>query len=818
MPPRPRNPSDGFVPPTPTASRRLRSDLAVTVRSHRVVGVRVSEVVPEFADAFGFEEFNRMQREALPAILEGDGNVVASAPTASGKTALAELAICETLRAGGTALFVAPLRALTNEKESEWERFEELGYSVYVVTGERDLHPRRAERADILVTTPEKADSATRKHDSARYGFITDVDCVVIDEVHLLDSESRGGVLEVVVSRLRRLCDPRVVALSATMRNVEDVADWLDAPPETTFSFGDEYRPVDLHADVATYSHGENAFADKYRRLFRALDLAEPHLRDDGQALVFVSSRQDALQACRKARDEIAERDVPVDARGDYELHTAAEELSNDTLRRSVVDGVAFHHAGLGKADRDRVEGWFRDGTVDLLFSTSTLAWGVNLPARCVVIRDTKHHDPLEGEVDVSPLDVLQMLGRAGRPGYDDVGYGYVVCDRSDEVRYRRLLAEGTEIESRLEADLDAHLNAEIAMGTVDDLDELMGWLETTYLHARARSAPDRYDLAGLRDRVRERLESLVDRGFVEPSEDLGVSATPLGRLASNYYLRLDTAGRFRDLADRDRLTDDAVLEAVAGAAEFRSVSARQSERDAIASVLTGVDTTLEDGPRKVLAILRASMADSVPVDLRSDAWVIRNNALRLLSACREFLARFSGPQPANLACRVAARVEHGVSTDAVGLTAVDGVGATRARDLAGAGHRRPADLIAAGADELERAGLAPGVAERVVEAARDRPAVDVAWDLPETVPRGDNAMGEVSVHNAGGGASFGATLTVEGVEMTATEGYLADETSLPVGVVGPPDADALGLRLVVAFPDLPLAPVVDERTVRVVD
>ncbi|WP_148294560.1 DEAD/DEAH box helicase, partial [Halarchaeum acidiphilum] len=274
--------------------------------------MEVAEAVPEFADAFPFEEFNRMQREAVPALTERDGNVVVAAPTGSGKTALAELAICRALAAGGTALFIAPLRALTNEKEDEWERFEEMGYSVYVVTGERDLDPRRAERADVLVMTPEKADSATRKHDSPRYSFVTDVDVVVIDEVHLLDSEHRGSVLEVVVSRFRRLCDPRIVALSATMPNVEDVAAWLDAPPECTFEFGDDYRPVDLHADVTTYVHGDNSFADKYRRLYKALDRAEPHLREDGQALVFVSSRQDTVRAAEKARDELAERDVPM--------------------------------------------------------------------------------------------------------------------------------------------------------------------------------------------------------------------------------------------------------------------------------------------------------------------------------------------------------------------------------------------------------------------------------------------------------------------------------------------------------------------------
>ncbi|WP_251341851.1 DEAD/DEAH box helicase [Haloplanus halophilus] len=778
--------------------------------------MKVADAVPEFADAFDFEEFNRMQREALPVLVDTDHNVVASAPTASGKTALAELAICKTLSEGGTALFVAPMRALTNEKESEWERFEDLGYSVYVVTGERDLHPRRARHADVLVMTPEKVDSATRKHDSRRYDFVTDVDCVVIDEVHLLDSEGRGGVLEVTVSRLRRLCDPRFVALSATMPNVGDVADWLDAPPEATFAFGDDYRPVDLQTGVKTYTHGENSFADKYRRLYRALDLAEPHVREDGQALVFVASRQDAVSAAAKTRDELAERDVPVGSRGDYDFHNETKTLEDDRLRKAVLDGVAFHHAGLSKADRDRIETWFREGKIAVLFSTSTLAWGVNLPARCVIVRDTKYHDPLEGEVDISPLDLLQMLGRAGRPGYDDVGYGWVICDRSDADRYRRLLREGTEIESHLAADLDAHLNAEIAMGTLSDLDDVLSWLETTYYYVRAASEPAAYDFEGLRDRVRETLESLVDRGFVEMGSDLALDSTPLGRLASKYYLRLSTARAFRDLADRDRIDADAVLETVAAAAEFDSVSARQSEADAVDAVLGDDVPDLDDGGRKVLAILKASRSDSVPADLRSDAWIIRRNALRLLAALREFLDRFSGPRAANLARRLEARIEHGVSRDAVSLTAVDGVGAGRASTLATGGLSRPADVVAAGADELERAGISAGVAERLVESAADLPDVSVAWDdVPGSVAAGESELCEVRVRNAGGGARVGVRVTVNGVEMHEKTTYLSDVTTVPVGVFGA-DADTLDFRVEVSFPELPVRPFVAERTVGV--
>ncbi|RRJ28346.1 DEAD/DEAH box helicase [Halocatena pleomorpha] len=777
--------------------------------------MNVAERIPEFAGAFPFDSFNRMQTEALPAILEREENVVVSAPTASGKTALAELAICKTLKAAGTALFLAPLRALTNEKEREWERFEELGYSVYVVTGERDFNSRKAERADILVMTPEKADSATRKHDSSRYQFIRNVDCCVIDEVHLLDSDRRGSVLEVTVARLRRLCDPRIVALSATMPNVDDVAGWLDAVPETTFQFGEDYRPIPLSAEVRTYTHGDNPFADKYRRLYRALDLAEPHIRDGGQALMFVASRQDTRQAAEKARDELASRDVPIGARGEYDFHTETQTLTNDTLRKSVLDGVAFHHAGLSREDKTHVEQWFRRGDIQLLFSTSTLAWGVNLPARCVVIRDTKLHDPLEGEVDMSPLDVLQMLGRAGRPGYDDAGYAYVVCDRADAESYRTLLQDGTPIESRLADDLATHLNAEIALGTIGDLNDVMEWLETTFYFVRARRASTYDSGEQLRDTARETLSSLVTDGFVK-TDERHIEPTPLGQLTSRYYLRLDTAARFDTLCKRDAVTEADVLETVAGATEFDSVSARQSEREAISAVVSGRTSLSEPSHRKVLAILKSSTTGSTPSELQSDAWVIRHNALRLLGALRTFLDRFADPPAANVARRVEARVENAISTEAVGLTAIDGVGSGRAKTLARAGLSTPADVIETGVDGLIDAGLSKGVAKRVLDSARELPAVAIKWGaFPDAIPAGENDVREVTVTTTAGTARATVAVTVNGVSMMDTSTYLG-ETTVPVGVFGG-DADELEYTITVAFPELPLVPITESKTVRVV-
>jgi replicative superfamily II helicase len=777
--------------------------------------MEVTEVVPEFADVFSFDAFNEMQRTALPAVLEHEENVVISAPTGSGKTALAELAITKTLADGGTALFIAPMRALTNEKESEWERIEQLGYSVYVVTGERDLNPRRAERADVLVMTPEKVDSATRKHETPRYAFVTDVDVVVIDEVHLLDSRSRGSVLEVVVARLRRLVDPRFVALSATMQNIEEVAAWLDAPEETTFDFGPRYRPVDLHAGVETYTHGDNAFADKYRRLYTALDLAEPHLDEDGQSLVFVSSRQDTVKAAEKARDEIAQRDIPVGDRGDYDFHSRTQVLDNDTLRQSVLDGVAFHHAGLSKNDKDHVEEWFRDGRIDLLFSTSTLAWGVNLPARCVVIRDTKLHDPLEGEVDMSPLDILQMLGRAGRPGYDDVGYGWVIADRVEADKYRKLLRDGKEIESRLADNLPEHVNAEIALGTITGLEDVMDWLETTFYFQRANYAPgeDAYD--DVRDRVRSVLDDLLERGFVETDSELGLSATPMGQLASRYYLRLQTAERFRGLVDTEPAVE-AILGAVAQGEEFDSVSARGDERDAIEAVL-GRDTgPLDQGARKILAILEASMGGELPPELRSDAWVIKQNALRLLAAVRAFFDRFDRPAGANLCRRIEARVETGVPPEAVGLTAISGIGAGRGQRLAQAGIRRPGAVVDAGVSGLVDAGLGEEVARNVLGQSRQLPRIRIDWGaFPESVQAGENDMQEVRLSTGGSGARLGIRVTVNGVEMTRSVRYVADAETVPVGVFGADDEE-LTYAIEVTFPDLPLRPHRETRSVSV--
>jgi replicative superfamily II helicase len=438
----------------------------------------------------------------------------------------------------------------------------------------------------------------------------------------------------------------------------------------------------------------------------------------------------------------------------------------------------------------------------------------------------------------MSPLDVLQMLGRAGRPDYDDVGYGWVVCSPDDADRYRSLLEEGTPIESRLEERLDGHLNAEIATGTIESVAGVEEWLETTFYAVRARNAPAQYDFETLQTRVRETVENLVDRGYVETDADGAVAPTALGKLTSRYYLDLSTAERFHGLVagagddDTDEgsasdLTTGDVLWAVAGAAEFDSVACRSDEADAVDAVLskdgTAADRTSEaatdaltDGQRKVLAILRTGLDGRTPESLRGDAWAIRQNADRLLAALRAFCDRFADPETANLVCRVAARLEDGVPESAVGLLAIDGVGATRAKRLAETGIETPAAVREAGVDTLQGIGLSPGVAEGVIEKSEELPAIDVEWDLPDAIAAGERDMSEVTVRNVGGGAPAGVTLTVNGRPMTDDETYLG-ECTLPVACFGA-DTDELEFVVRIAFPELSLQPIEARETVRIVD
>lgn len=615
--------------------------------------LNIGDIIDErFRSLFPFQTFNRMQSQAVPIILESDRHCVVAAPTASGKTVIAITAMVRELSrpSHGKILYIAPMRALTNEKESEWNgAFKKIGFNVYVVSGERELSEKRAVEADVIITTPEKWDSATRKFQTDRFAFVCGVSCVIIDEVHLIDSDVRGGTLEVLISRMKRINKDRrlrIIALSATMPNIEDVAGWIGADKKEILKFDDTYRPVKLETDVFAYDPEESGFINKYIRLYKAFNLIKKPLREGHQALIFVTARDDAVKSARKLL-EFFEKDGRMHlTEAEYEYVSESGKLmKNQTLNQVIRWGIAFHHAGLNKIDRDTVENLFRKGIIKVLISTSTLAWGVNLPARIVVIRDVEINDPLKSNKELSPIDLLQMLGRAGRPQYDDRGYGWIIVPYTKADMFRQILKEGKEIESVLHESISEHINAEIAMGAINNINEAREWVKTTFLYRCIRKNPVKYNNLDLNEKIKGVIKSLISNGFVNFNPDTyDFHPTRLGIITSIYYVNIKTAILFREHVDRENLTSLDILEIISKADEFSEVVVRQKEHALIKKILKDRTIKLKGGSLKVAAILLAYMHGEIPSEFRSDGWVIKQNAQRLLKALEHVFQNYSSP------------------------------------------------------------------------------------------------------------------------------------------------------------------------------
>ncbi|MFB6102426.1 MAG: DEAD/DEAH box helicase, partial [Haloplanus sp.] len=350
--------------------------------------------VPDFLREAGIEELYPPQAEAVEAGITDGQSLVASVPTASGKTLIAELAMLSSVHRGGTALYVVPLRALASEKKAAFERWTEFDVSVGISTGNYESSEEWLSSRDIVVATSEKVDSLVRNGAP----WIDDLTCVVADEVHLVDDPNRGPTLEVTLAKLRRINpDLQVIALSATVDNADEVADWLDAGLVKS-----DWRPVDLRTGV--HYGGAITFDDDTQREVPVgrgerptAALVDDALDEDGSSLVFVNSRRNAEAAARRLGD-VTESHLTPEERDDLaaladDVADVSDTETSDDLAAVVRKGAAFHHAGLSPEHRSLVEDAFRDRLLKAICATPTLAAGVNTPSRRVIVRDWRRYD-----------------------------------------------------------------------------------------------------------------------------------------------------------------------------------------------------------------------------------------------------------------------------------------------------------------------------------------------------------------------------------------------------------------------------------------
>ncbi|KAK7686800.1 hypothetical protein QCA50_009873 [Cerrena zonata] len=387
--------------------------------------------LPEWVrDAFPFSEtatLNRIQSKIYPEAFNSDENLLLCAPTGAGKTNVAMLSVLRTIHnhrdpeSGHINLknfkivYIAPLKALVQEQMREFQRRLTANYGIVVneLTGDSSLNKAEIAETQMLITTPEKWDVITRKIDET--SFTNLVRLIIIDEIHLLHDE-RGPVLESIVSRTIRQTETsgqpvRLVGLSATLPNYEDVASFL----RVDFKKGIKEKKA-----IKKINAMNEACYDKL------LECAQ----NKHQLIIFVHSRKDTFKTAKWLKDKLIEEGkqqliLKSDAGSSEILKQESQDMDNKGLKEIIPEGFGIHHAGLNRKERSVVEDLFAQGHVQVLISTATLAWGVNLPAHTVIIKGTETYSPEKGSwVQLSPQDILQMLGRAGRPRYDKSGEG----------------------------------------------------------------------------------------------------------------------------------------------------------------------------------------------------------------------------------------------------------------------------------------------------------------------------------------------------------------------------------------------------------
>jgi len=697
---------------------------------------------PELKEVLRQDGISRLfppQAAALGPVLAGESLVLAC-PTASGKSLVAYLALLRAARAGRTGLYLVPLRALAQEKAEELGRFEPLGLKVGLSIGDFDLPAEKLERLDVLVATSEKADGLLRRGSP----WLDRLGVVVADEVHLLRDPDRGPTLEVSLTRLRRSYpDLQIVALSATVGNSAELADWLRARHVVS-----DFRPVPLKRGV--YYDGRVTFTDLSTRDLDPPGEAVPRLvrtvvEDGGQALVFVNTR--------KASEQVAESLVPTvrrllssddrdRARQAVESLGDASDEETEGLRRLsslIPNGVAYHNAGLTNAERRLVERAFRDRVLKALVATPTLAAGINLPARRVVVRDTTRYDDRLGmQAPIPATEVHQMLGRAGRPRFDTEGEALIVArspDDEDRLLDTYLSAEPETVVSRLAAEpaLRMHVLALVASGAVAGDDDLESFFAATFYGHTLPLA----ELRGTVSTVRRFLEEhdLLDAG---PT----LRATAFGRMTSELYLDPLSAVVLRGAVERAPLGVGAfaLLAAIAATPDLPPLFLRRGEEsDLLARYTDEAEELLvkpEEAPLELdlegfLATLKTASVleawvNEVPIleitrrfgigagDLRTkveDAEWLLFGAGRLASRFQRRLGRTIDD--------LATRVRYGAGEELLDLVRLRGIGRVRARRLYQAGYADREALRQAPTDRIEQALRSRRLAEMVVSQLR---------------------------------------------------------------------------------------------------
>lgn len=700
----------------------------------------------------GIERLNPPQVAAIKKGLLKGKNLVIASPTASGKTLIAEIAVLRNFLEGKKSVYLVPLKALASEKYQDFGKYKKIGMKVAVSTGDIDSSDGWLGGYDLIVLSNEKMDSLLRHG----VPWTKDISLIISDEIHLIDDPSRGPTLEVVLTQLAGITKSQIIALSATIENAEEIAEWLDA--ELVRS---DYRPVKLHRGVM-YPDTEKyvvEFAGRKHAISMGLEadtaLCTDTIQKGKQALVFVSTRKSAEAAAEKISKDVRKL-LTVGERNNLKklAHEVESALANPTkqcrrLARIIEGGVAFHHAGLVTKQRKLVEDAFRSGLLKVLTATTTLAYGLNLPAYRVAIRDTKRYTQGYGSTYMPVLEIQQCMGRAGRPKYDTEGEAILLAKGKSEAKslWERYIAGDAEpIYSKLgvERVLRIYILSLIASGYVRTKSELENFFMRTFF---AKQYGDIDSIVGKIERIIEELESykfiiVGDRGefiakeFVpafQLTQDVELRATKLGKRVSELYIDPVSANFMLSVISEED-TDIHNLMTICQCVEMKPLLAvKKNEYEDIETALVKGDIEAPDVwdveyedflSSFKTALMLKEWAEEAGEDRILDKYGVTpgelynkvTNAEWMLYAASELALLLGIREIANNINKIKLQVKHGVKEELLKLVTLKGIGRVRARRLFSAGIKTPVDIKKTNEETLAKL-LGPKIAKAVKSA-----------------------------------------------------------------------------------------------------
>jgi replicative superfamily II helicase len=503
---------------------------------------------------FPFEQFNVVQSRVFE-FHDKDVNCVIAAPTSVGKTVCAELFLSHEIRVNkNKGMYLSPLKSLSMEKYDDWtgegHHFSDLNISI--CTGDYLLTPNRKkelEGADVVIFSSEMLNSRGRNHSAEQNEWMKRINTLVVDEAHLLTVPGRGDHLESGLIKYSQLNpNGRIILLSATMPNVDEIAEWLShLNNKNTYLLQSNYRPCKLFKHYEQYDDQTRHYDDReMEKVWRALNIVESH--SEHKFLIFAHTKR----TC---------------------------ELMLRTLKKAGIE-CEMHNADLEKKKRQEIERRFKsDETLRVLVATSTLAWGCNLPARCVIILGVER-----GMQPVATYDITQSEGRAGRPQYDPCGDVYILLPKTRFKEEMARLQSPQRIQSQMFDEknpdyktLGFHLVSEVHKGEVKTPDDVQTWYGKTLASFQAKSLKSEV--------VNEVMTSLERIGAIKKNEDGEFKATPIGRISSMFYYSpwdvADLSKNFTRLFKAGKEADDYwCCLALANTDSFRSTIISSQDRD----------------------------------------------------------------------------------------------------------------------------------------------------------------------------------------------------------------------------------------------